>query len=121
MGKTSTRSLKRNRRKVSIRKHLVGTTERPRLTVFRTTKHIYAQIVDDVKGATLAAASTQSKAFKAKGHSGNSDAATKVGVLIAKAGKKAGVEKVVFDRNGNLFHGRLKALAEAAREGGLDF
>ena len=121
MGKTSTRSLKRNRRKVSIRKHLAGTTERPRLTVFRTTKHIYAQIVDDVTGATLAAASTQSKAFKAKGHSGNSDAAAKVGTLIAKAGKKAGLETVVFDRNGYLFHGRLKALAEAAREGGLDF
>jgi len=74
-----------------------------------------------VTGATLAAASTQSKAFKAKGHSGNSGAASKVGTLIAKAGKKAGVEKVVFDRNGYLFHGRLKALAEAAREGGLDF
>ena len=121
MGNTATRLLKRNRRKVSIRKHLVGTTERPRLTVFRTTKHIYAQIVDDVTGATLAAASTQSKAFKAKGHKGNSDAAAKVGALIAKAGKKAGVGKVVFDRNGYLFHGRLKALADAAREGGLDF
>ena len=121
MGKTSTRLLKRNRRKVSIRKHLSGTTGRPRLTVFRTTKHIYAQIVDDDTGATIVAASTQSKAFKAKGHKGNSDAATKVGTLIAKAGKKAGIEKVVFDRNGYLFHGRVKALAEAAREGGLDF
>ena len=121
MGKTSSRLLKRNRRKVSIRKSLTGTTERPRLTVFRTTKHIYAQIVDDVTGATLAAASTQSKTFKVKGHNGNLEAAAKVGSLIAKAGKKAGVEQVVFDRNGYLFHGRVKALADAAREGGLDF
>jgi len=121
MAKTSSRLLKRNRRKVSIRKSLTGTTERPRLTVFRTTKHIYAQIVDDVTGATLAAASTQSKAFKVKGHNGNLEAAAKVGSLIAKAGKKAGVEQVVFDRNGYLFHGRVKALADAAREGGLDF
>ena len=120
MGKTSSRLLKRNRRKVSIRKNLTGTTERPRLTVFRTTKHIYAQIVDDVTGATLAAASTQSKSFKAKGHKGNLEAAAKGGSLTAKAGKKAGVEQVVFDRNGYLFHGRVKALADAAREGGLD-
>ena len=121
MAKTSSRLLKRQRRKGSIRKNLSGTTERPRLTVFRTSKHIYAQIVDDQTGATVASASTQSKAFKGKGYKGNSDAAAKVGSLIAKAGKKAGVEKVVFDRNGYLFHGRVKALADAAREGGLDF
>ncbi len=121
MAKTSSRLLKRQRRKVSIRKNLSGTKERPRLTVFRTAQHIYEPIVDDQTGATVASASTQSKAFKGKGYKGNSDAAAKVGSLIAKAGKKAGVEKVVFDRNGYLFHGRVKALADAAREGGLDF
>ena len=121
MGKTNARAQARLRRKMHIRKTVRGTAERPRLTVFRSANHIYAQIIDDQAGATLAAASTCSDAVKVKGHGGNKAAATQVGALIAKEAKKAGVEAVVFDRNGYLYHGRIQALADAAREGGLKF
>ncbi len=99
--------------------HKVG-NGRPRLSVHRTNQHIYAQVIDDVKGATLAAASTLDADLKS-GATSNIDAASKVGKLIAERAKAAGVETVVFDRGGFLYHGRVKALAEAARDGGLSF
>ena len=112
----------RERRKFRIRSKISGTTERPRLSVYRSSKHIYAQVIDDTTGATLAAASTLSRDLRSSEDDGTkTDAAKKVGALIAKIclGKK--LEKVVFDRNGYLYHGRVKALADAAREAGLDF
>lgn len=93
---------------------------RPRLSVHRTNKEIYAQVIDDIKGITLAAASTLDKDLGIK-NGGNADAASKVGKLVAERAKKAGVEKVQFDRGSFLYHGRIKALAEGAREGGLQF
>jgi large subunit ribosomal protein L18 len=112
----------RERRKLRIRKKVSGTDQRPRLTVFRTAKHIYAQVIDDVKGATLAHASTLTKDLRGTLSDDNkSDAAKKVGALIAKICKSKGIEKVVFDRNGYLYHGRISALAQAAREAGLEF
>lgn len=92
---------------------------RPRLSIFRSSKHIYAQIIDDKQGVTLAAASTKEGSFTGKGT--NVDAATEVGRLVAKRASEAGVKDVVFDRGGYIFHGRVKALAEGAREGGLNF
>ena len=112
----------RARRKLRIRRKISGSTERPRLSVFRSARHIYAQVIDDGSGQTLAAASTLSADIKGTLEAGNkTDAAKKVGALIAKIclGKK--VDKVVFDRNGYLYHGRVKALADAAREAGLAF
>jgi large subunit ribosomal protein L18 len=112
----------RARRKLRIRKKVFGTPERPRLTIFRTNGHIYAQIVDDTTGATLAAASTLSPELKDhEGHRGNVDAAKAVGRLIAARASAASIAKVVFDRNGFLYHGRVQALADSAREAGLDF
>lgn len=112
----------RERRKLRIRKKVSGTDQRPRLTVFRTAKHIYAQVIDDVKGATLAHASTLTKDLRGTLSDDNkSDAAKKVGALIAKICKSKGIDKVVFDRNGYLYHGRISALAQAAREAGLEF
>ena len=112
----------RERRKLRIRKKLGGTTERPRLTVFRSSKHIYAQVIDDVTGKTLAHASTLSKDLKGTlDDDKKMDAAKKVGALIAKVCKSKGIDKVVFDRNGYLYHGRVSALAQAAREAGLEF
>lgn len=93
---------------------------RPRLSVFRSGRHIYAQVIDDIAGHTVAHASTKDKAFKGA-KSSNVDAATEVGKLVAERAKAAGVSDVVFDRGGYIFHGRVKALAEAAREGGLNF
>ncbi len=95
---------------------------RPRLSVFRSSKHIYAQVIDDARGVTLASASTLDKDFKAAGKTGaDKEAAAKVGALVAQRAKGAGVSQVVFDRGSYIYHGRVKALAEAAREGGLDF
>jgi large subunit ribosomal protein L18 len=112
----------RARRKLRIRKNVTGTSERPRLTVFRSAKHIYAQVVDDTSGTTLASASTLSKDLRGGLADGNkSAAAKKVGALVAEQCKGKNITKVVFDRNGFLFHGRIQALAEAAREAGLDF
>ena len=112
----------RERRKLRIRKKVGGTTERPRLSVFRSTKHIYAQVIDDVTGKTLAHASTLSKDLKGTlDDDKKMDAAKKVGALIAKVCKSKGIDKVVFDRNGYLYPGRVSALAEAAREAGLEF
>ena len=112
----------RERRKLRIRRKISGTPERPRLTVFRSAKHIYAQVVDDAAGTTLAHASTLSKDLKAAANDATkSDAAKEVGKAIAKALLAKGISKIVFDRNGYLYHGRVRALADAAREAGLKF
>jgi len=113
----------RRRRKKSIQKKIRGTEARPRICVFRSAKHIYAQIIDDSTGSTLIAVSTISKDLKSKtkGMSSNLKGAKLVGETIGKKGIKKGIKKVVFDRNGFLFHGRVKALADAAREHGLEF
>ena len=102
-----------------VRAKISGTAERPRLDVFRSAKNIYAQVIDDVNGVTLVSASTIEKDFSAYG--GNKDAAQKVGQLVAERCKAKGIENVVFDRGGYLYHGRVKELAEGAREGGLQF
>jgi len=113
----------RLKRKKRVRKKIRGTSEMPRFTVFKSAKHIYAQIVDDTAGFTLVAASTVSKELRAKAKdiSGNTKGAILVGEFIAKQGLEKGVNKVVFDRNGFIYHGRVKALADAAREQGLQF
>ena len=112
----------RKRRHGRVRKKVVGTQERPRLNVFRSLNNIYAQIVDDTTHTTLAAASTIDKELKANVKSGgNIESAKLVGELIAKRAKEKGVAKVVFDRGGYQYHGRVKSLAEAAREAGLEF
>lgn len=119
----SKRRLKgRLRRKLRIRKKICGTPERPRLCVYRSLKHMYAQIIDDTKGHTLVSASTLDKELRGKFKStGNVEAAREVGRLIAKRALEKGIKKVVFDRNGFLYHGRVKAVAEGAREMGLEF
>ncbi|HRR75476.1 MAG: 50S ribosomal protein L18 [Ruminococcus sp.] len=108
--------LKRHRR---VRAKISGTPERPRLNVFRSSKHIYAQLIDDVNGVTLASASSMDKSFE--GNGGNADGARKVGEMIAKNAADKGISEVVFDRGGYLYHGRVQALAEGARENGLKF
>ncbi|MGN0556737.1 MAG: 50S ribosomal protein L18 [Acutalibacteraceae bacterium] len=109
----------RAKRHYRVRNKIVGTAERPRLCVFRSLSNIYAQIIDDTKGVTLASASTVEKSFE--GNGGNKDAARKIGNTIAERAKEAGVTEVVFDRGGNIYHGRVMELAEGAREGGLKF
>jgi large subunit ribosomal protein L18 len=110
------------RRRLRVRGRVSGTAARPRLCVFRAVRHIYAQIIDDLTGVTLAAASTLSKELRPElKRSWNKQAAQAVGKLIAEKAKAKGVTAVVFDRNGRRYHGRVKALAEAAREGGLKF
>ncbi len=112
----------RLKRKRSIRKKVHGTSERPRLSVFRSDKHIYAQIIDDALGATLVAASTLSPDYKQMEPSkGKLEAAKRIGELVARKALEGGITKVVFDRNGFIYHGRIKALADAARQAGLDF
>lgn len=118
---TKKKQVARQRRHNRVRKHVRGTSERPRLAVFRSNRHIVAQVIDDGTGRTLAAASTVEADLRSGGQTGNKDAATTVGRLVADRAKAAGVSKVVFDRGGNLYHGRVAAVAEAAREGGLDF
>lgn len=120
---TNLRSPGRVLRQARVRKRVRGTDQRPRLTVFRSLNHIYAQVISDESGRTLAAASSQSAEVRDKlgGKSGNKNAAREVGQLVAKRARDAGVETVVFDRNGFLYHGRVRTLAEAAREGGLQF
>ena len=108
--------LKRHRR---VRAKISGTPERPRLNVFRSTKHIYAQIIDDVNGVTLASASSMDQGFE--GNGGNAEGARKVGEMIAKNAASKGISEVVFDRGGYLYHGRVKELADGARENGLKF
>jgi len=116
------KKLARLKRKKRVRSHVKGSSERPRLNVFRSLKHIYAQAIEDATGRTLVSASTKSSELKGTlRHSGNVEAAKKVGELIAKKCLAKGIQKVVFDRSGYLYHGRIKALAEAARASGLIF
>lgn len=110
----------RKKRHLRIRKRLVGTGVRPRLNVFRSSKHIYAQLIDDATGATIASASSLDKELSLK-NGGNVEAAAAVGTLIAQRATGKGLTEVVFDRGGYLYHGRVKALADAAREAGLQF
>jgi large subunit ribosomal protein L18 len=116
----SKKVLRRNRIRFNIRKKLKGTPERPRLSVFRSNKDIYAQIIDDASGVTLVAASSREKGSK-KAKENKVDASKNVGKQIAEKAVSAGIKSVVFDRGGYLYHGRVKALAEGAREGGLQF
>ncbi len=112
----------RLRKHVRVRKKISGTPERPRLCVFRSARHIYAQIIDDVNNTTLVAASTLDEALKGKlAYSGNKAAAREVGKLIGNKAIEKGIKKVVFDRGGYIFHGRVKELADGAREAGLEF
>ena len=120
MNRIELKSHKRARRKKGLRKRIFGVPARPRLTVFRSAKHIYAQVIDDLTGQTLASASTVQKDSKID-QSGNCKAAEQVGSSVAKRAVDAGVTQVVFDRNGFRYHGRIKALADAARKGGLKF
>ncbi len=113
------RNKARLRRHKRVRGKISGTAERPRLNVYRSSSNIYAQIIDDVNGVTLCAASTLDKEFT--GNSGNKEAAKEVGKIIAKKAAEKGIANVVFDRGGYIFHGRVKELAEGAREGGLNF
>ncbi len=116
------RSEMRKRRHKRVRKKVFGTPERPRLAVFRSNKHIYAQIIDDVKGHTLVAASTLDKELREKlQKTWNKEAAREVGKLIGKRALEKGIKKVVFDRGGFKYHGRIKELADGAREAGLEF
>lgn len=112
----------RLKRHLRVRKKVTGTTLRPRLSVYRSSKHIYAQIIDDTNAVTIAAASTADKDLKASVNNGGSiEAAKQVGELVAKRAKAKGIDTVVFDRGGYLYHGRIQALADAAREAGLEF
>ncbi|MDH4121261.1 MAG: 50S ribosomal protein L18 [Deltaproteobacteria bacterium] len=122
MAKKTSRKERQELRHRRIRKKISGTTERPRLAVFRTAKHIYAQVIDDLQGKTLSQASTVDKELRGtlKGYTGNKESAQAVGRAVAQRAIKAGITQVVFDRGGCAFHGRVKALAEAAREAGLN-
>lgn len=115
---TATRAVAREKKKLKIRKRVIGSAERPRLCIFRSSKHVYAQVIDDASGVTLASAST----LDTDGVSGaNKDACAAIGKEVAKRAVAKNIKQVVFDRNGYLYHGRVKSLAEAAREGGLEF
>lgn len=109
----------RQKRHLRVRNHIAGTAERPRLNVFRSLKNIYAQIIDDEKGVTLVSASSKDKGFSQYG--GNVEAAKAIGAAVAKKALEKGITEVVFDRGGYIYHGRVAALAEAAREAGLKF
>jgi large subunit ribosomal protein L18 len=122
MIKQTSRAHTRLKRHMRIRRSLVGITERPRLCVYRSNKHIYAQIVDDTKAETLVHASTLDPEFKGKlKKTWNKESAQAVGELVAKRAKSKGINSVVFDRSGYIYHGRIAAVAEAARQAGLDF
>lgn len=121
--KVTRRAESRQRRKKRVRRRLQGTSERPRLSVFRSAKHIYAQVIDDTTARTLVAVSSLSKEVKTQlhGKGGNIEGAAVIGGSIAKRALEQGIKKVVFDRSGFLYHGRIKTLAEAARQNGLEF
>jgi large subunit ribosomal protein L18 len=120
MTQVASRGAARRKRHERIRLHLAGTQDRPRLAVFRSLNHIYAQVIDDASGRTLAAASTVEKELKGSSSTKSEEAAV-VGRLLAERAKAAGIERVVFDRAGFRYHGRVKSLADAAREAGLEF
>ena len=119
MVKKPDKNTARLKRHARVRKKISGTAARPRLNVFRSTKHIYAQLIDDVAGVTMASASSMEKGFE--GFGGNKEAAKKVGMAIARKAQEKGISEIVFDRSGYIYHGRVKELAEGAREGGLKF
>lgn len=119
--RTNQRVTGRVNRKGRVRKKIFGTSERPRLSVFRSAKHIYAQVINDENGQTLAAASSVEKDFSGAKKTSNKDAAAVVGKMLGERAKQKSVKQVSFDRNGYMFHGRVKALADAARESGLEF
>lgn len=121
MDKAKHKVKRRERRHIGIRKRVEGTSAKPRLCVYRSLNHIYAQIIDDLAGKTICSASSTQKDLSLKGKSGNSSAAAAVGESLAKKAVKAGVKEVAFDRAGFKFHGRVKALADAARKQGLKF
>ncbi|RQW89348.1 MAG: 50S ribosomal protein L18 [Geobacter sp.] len=122
MSSQSQKSLSRLKRKIRVRKKIRGASDRPRLNIFKSAKHIYAQLIDDTNGSTLASVSTLLDAVNDDlKYTGNIEAAKKVGASIAKVALEKGITSVVFDRNGFLYHGRIKALADAARENGLSF
>ncbi|BCL59791.1 50S ribosomal protein L18 [Desulfomarina profundi] len=122
MARTNTKTTARAKRVRRIRKKITGTSERPRLRVFKSNKHIYAQIIDDVAGHTLVSVSTLDKDFSlGEDEKGKVAAAKKIGEMIGARAKSAGITKVVFDRGGSIYHGRVKSLSEGAREGGLIF
>jgi large subunit ribosomal protein L18 len=122
MNKSQDRTEARDRVRIRIRHRVKGSKERPRLAVFKSGRHIYAQVIDDATGATLAHASSLDPALKGEKKAGaNRETATRVGTLVAERAKGKGIERVVFDRGGYIYHGRIKALAEAARQGGLEF
>lgn len=120
MDKQKQKQLRRSRRRASVRSRVGGTPTKPRLAVFRSAKHIYAQVIDDMSGRTLASASTRDKDVTVD-QTGNTAAAAVVGKALAERASKAGISEVAFDRGGFKYHGRVKALADAAREGGLKF
>lgn len=122
MGALNPKTRARLKRKKRIRKKVHGTSEKPRLSIFRSARHIYAQVIDDVSGNTLASASSLEKVFKERTDIGDKKVvASQIGKLIAERAQEKGVKKVVFDRSGFLYHGRIKALSDSAREGGLVF
>ena len=122
MGNTSQRLVSRLKRKKRIRKNIFGNQDRPRMSVFRSSKHIYAQIIDDTQGTTLVSASTLDKEFiETKAEGKKAEIAKAVGNLVGKRALDKGITKVVLDRNGFLYHGRIKALSDGAREAGLNF
>lgn len=121
MARTKSKAASRTKRIKRIRKKIFGTAERPRLRVFKSAKHIYAQLIDDVAGNTISSMSTVDKTFTASEEKGKISDAFQVGKELAEKVKAKGVEKVVFDRGGYIYHGRVKALSEGAREGGLKF
>ncbi len=121
MARTNPKTTARAKRIKRIRKKVFGTSERPRLRVFKSNKHIYAQIIDDVAGHTLISMSTIDKEFALGDEKGKIGAAKKVGETIGARAKAAGITKVVFDRGGSIYHGRVKSLSQGAREGGLEF
>jgi len=121
MARMNAKTKARAKRVKRIRKKIIGTVERPRLRVFRSNRHIYAQIIDDTAGHTLVSMSTQDKEFTPSEEKGKIGAAKKVGEMIGIRAKAAGITKVVFDRGGAIYHGRVQSLSEGAREGGLEF
>lgn len=120
MNKQVNKQVRRARRRIGLRKRISGTTQQPRLSIYKSLNHMYAQIIDDLSGRTIVAASTTDKSVKTE-KTGNAKAAEAVGTLLAERAKGKGVTTVVFDRSGFRFHGRVKALADAARKAGLKF
>ncbi|MGD8251323.1 MAG: 50S ribosomal protein L18 [Desulfobacterales bacterium] len=122
MGQMNARTEARLKRKRRIRKKILGTPERPRLTIFRSARHIYAQLIDDTNGSTIASASSLDKSVKeGQAFDSKKSQAVQIGKLVAERAITKGVKKVVFDRNGYLYHGRVKAISDGAREAGLEF